>query len=132
MGEQNPDGVNDARDPVVGTADPAVVAQDGAGDHVGDESGAGPGEPVVAERGGAFAFLLYNLARLGLFLLALALFYLVGFRGIALIVVALLVSGAVSYVALYRLRGAASASLAHGWKSWNQKMEARASAEDVD
>lgn len=91
---------------------------------------AAPSEPVVAAR--PHAFLLYNLARLGLLVVAFGIFYLAGFRGLALIVVALLVSGAVSYFALYRLRGAASSSFVGGWKRWNDKLEERTRAEDTD
>ncbi len=99
-----------------------------------DASGAGPGPTDIAadESSRSHAFLLYNLARLALLVLAFAAFYLVGFRGLALIVVALLVSGAVSYFALYRLRGAAAVSFAGGWRRWNDRLEERTRAEDLD
>ncbi len=88
-----------------------------------------PGAPQPAR---PHAFLLYNLGRLVLLLVALGIFYLLGFRGLALVVVALLVSGAVSYFALYRLRGAAAVSFAGGWRRWNDRLEERTRAEDTD
>lgn len=105
-----------------------------------DEHGTTPPEPAAPaqaapatpEPARPHAFLLYNLARLGLLVVALGAFYLAGFRGLALIVVALLVSGAVSYFALYRLRGAASSSFVGGWKRWNDRLEERTRAEDTD
>jgi hypothetical protein len=55
--------------------------------------------------------LAYSLARLGLFLAAVALLYLVGARGLLLVALALLVSGIISFVVLSRQRDAMSSSL---------------------
>jgi hypothetical protein len=55
--------------------------------------------------------LAYSLARLGLFLAALLLLYLIGARGLLLVALALLVSGIISFVVLSRQRDAMSSSL---------------------
>jgi Mn2+/Fe2+ NRAMP family transporter len=55
----------------------------------------------------------YTLARLGLFLAALLLLYLIGARGLLLLALALLVSGIISFVVLSRQRDAMSSSLSN-------------------
>lgn len=55
--------------------------------------------------------LAYSLARIGLFLAALGLLYLVGARGLLLWALALLISGIVSFIVLSRQRDAMSSSL---------------------
>lgn len=52
--------------------------------------------------------LAYTLARVGLFALILALFYLVQMRGWLLLLVAIIVSALISYIALPRLRTSAA------------------------
>lgn len=57
------------------------------------------------------AFLVYNAARLGLFLVALGLLYLVGVGGLMLWALAFVISGIASYVLLSALRDKLSASV---------------------
>jgi hypothetical protein len=91
------------------------------------------GEPEAAGAAPkAHAFLLYNAARLAILAIAFAVFALVGFRGIALLIVAFLVSGAVSYLALYRLRGDAASGLASLYWRVNDRIDARSRGEDDD
>lgn len=64
----------------------------------------------------------YSLARLGLFLAALVLLYLVGARGLLLVAVALLVSGIISFVVLSRQRDAMSSSLSTRFRSMRARV----------
>jgi hypothetical protein len=57
------------------------------------------------------AFLVYNAARLGLFIVALGLLYLIGVGGLMLWALALIISGIASYVVLSRLRDNVSRSV---------------------
>jgi hypothetical protein len=95
-------------------------------DVAGDPELVGPA-PVQAH-----AFLLYNAARLAILGIAFAVFALVGFRGIALLIVAFLVSGAVSYLVLYRLRGDAANGLVSLYWRVNDRIDARSRGEDDD
>jgi len=83
--------------------------------------------------------LAYSLARLGLFLAALLLLYLVGARGLLLVALALLVSGIISFVVLSRHRDAMSSSLSPRLRGiWNRfgafgsRLDEGAKAEDED
>ena len=91
-----------------------------------------PPAQLVAAPAQAHAFLLYNVARLGILVVAFAVFYVVGFRGIALLIVAFLVSGAVSYLALYRLRGDAASGVVSAYWRINDRIDARSRGEDDD
>jgi membrane protein implicated in regulation of membrane protease activity len=57
------------------------------------------------------AFLVYNAARLGLFLVALGLLYVIGVGGLMLWALALVISGIASYIVLSRLRDRVSQSV---------------------
>lgn len=57
------------------------------------------------------AFLVYNAARLGLFLVALGLLYVIGVGGLMLWALALIISGIASYIVLSRLRDRVSQSV---------------------
>jgi hypothetical protein len=57
------------------------------------------------------AFLVYNAARLGLFLVAFGLLYLIGVGGLMRWALALIISGIASYVLLSQLRDKVSASV---------------------
>jgi hypothetical protein len=57
------------------------------------------------------AFLVYNAARLGLFIVALGLLYLIGVGGLMLWALALIISGIASYIVLSRLRDRVSQSV---------------------
>jgi hypothetical protein len=85
------------------------------------------------------AFLVYNAARLGLFLVALGLLYLIGVGGLMMWALALIVSGIASYVVLSPLRDKVSASVegrvdrARGRAvSVRTRLEEGAAAEDAD
>ena len=79
-----------------------------------------------------WAFARYNLARGAILLVALGVFYLAGFRGFALLIVSLLVSGAVSFAVLYRLRDAAGRNITRSYRRLSDRIDSRASAEDED
>jgi hypothetical protein len=70
------------------------------------------------------AFLVYNAARLGLFLVALGLLYVIGVGGLMLWALALIISGIASYIVLSRLRDRVSQSV-------NSRVQ-RASAKATD
>jgi Mn2+/Fe2+ NRAMP family transporter len=83
--------------------------------------------------------LAYTSARIGLFVTALVLLYLVGARGLLLVALALLVSGVISLVVLSRQRDAMSTSLAvrlRGARSrvreFSDRIDEGAKAEDDD
>jgi hypothetical protein len=83
--------------------------------------------------------LAYSLARLGLFLGALLLLYLIGARGLLLVALALLVSGIISFVVLSRQRDAMSSSLSarlRGMRArvgeFGGRLDEGAEAEDED
>jgi uncharacterized membrane protein len=57
------------------------------------------------------AFIIYNAARLGLFLVALGVLYLIGVGGLLLWALALIISGIASYIVLSRLRDNVSQSV---------------------
>ena len=96
------------------------------------DDAAGDPETVAPAPVQAHAFLLYNAARLGILVIAFAVFYVVGFRGVALLIVAFLVSGAVSYLALYRLRGDAASGLVSLYWRINDGIDTRSRGEDDD
>ncbi len=76
--------------------------------------------------------LVYTAARLALFAVVVGLLYLVGLRSYLLLVVALLVSGAVSLVLLNHQRDAMSSSVSGAFRRINDKIDASTRAEDDD
>jgi Mn2+/Fe2+ NRAMP family transporter len=78
------------------------------------------------------ATIAYTAARIVLFVAATALLYLVGARGLLLLGLALLVSGAASYVLLSRQRDAMAGSLSRRLGSFRSRLDAGAKAEDKD
>lgn len=76
------------------------------------------------------AILRYTALRLLLFVAAAALLYLVGLRGFLLLIVALLISGAVSLVVLSRSRDDVSSAITHRISEVNRRIDERAAAED--
>lgn len=77
------------------------------------------------------AFLLYNAGRLGLLLLFGGILWLAGFRGLVLLLFALLFSGAASWFLLGRQRVAVSQALAAQVRQRRDRMAARTAAEDA-
>jgi hypothetical protein len=67
-----------------------------------------------------------------MFLVALGVFYLLGFRGLALLLVALLVSGALAFGLLWRLREDAGRSVRASYRRFSARLDARTDAEDED
>jgi Protein of unknown function (DUF4229) len=83
--------------------------------------------------------LAYTSARILLFIAALAVFYLIGARGLVLIILALLTSGIVSFVVLYKARDRMSASLTSGLtgvrsrvSEFSERIDEGTTAEDAD
>jgi hypothetical protein len=72
----------------------------------------------------------YSLARLGLFLGALGLLYLLGARGFLLLATAIVLSGIVSYFLLTAPRVAMGMRLAGAWRSFTARIDRQARAED--
>lgn len=66
--------------------------------------------------------LFYTTARILMFISCLALLYLVGARGLALVALALVASGIISYVVLSRQRDAMSTSLSNRLSSARARM----------
>lgn len=77
------------------------------------------------------AFLRYTVLRVLLFLAVAALLWIVGIRGLWLVMFAILGSGIISVFALSRSRDAASAALANRMSTIKGRMAERASAEDA-
>jgi hypothetical protein len=74
--------------------------------------------------------LLYTTARAGLFAVTLVVLYLAGMRQLFLLLVAVLVSGILSYVLLGRLRDEMSSSVVERGQAFRARMRARTTAED--
>ena len=86
--------------------------------------------PVAGRGRRGHPILVYTLARFGLLIIAGAVCYLAGARGILLIVLAFLISGLLSYVVLYRQRDNAGARMGGYFSRMNQKIEDSKSSED--
>lgn len=74
----------------------------------------------------------YTTARILLFVAATVIIYLAGARGLFLLGLALLASGAASYVLLSRQRDRMSGALANRFRSLRSRLDTGASAEDDD
>jgi len=78
------------------------------------------------------ATLAYTTARILLFVAATGLIYLAGARGLLLLGLALLVSGAVSYILLSRQRDAMAGALSRRLVSFRARLDAGSRVEDED
>ena len=76
------------------------------------------------------ATLAYTAARLLLLAAAAGLLYLVGARGLLLVALALVVSGAASYILLSRMRDAISSAISRRVDSVRSRIDEGARAED--
>jgi Mn2+/Fe2+ NRAMP family transporter len=76
------------------------------------------------------ATVAYTAARIGLFAVALGLIYLAGARGLLLFALALLVSGAASYVILSRMRDSMAGAIGRRIDSVRSRIDEGARAED--
>ena len=76
------------------------------------------------------ATLAYTAVRFVLFAVAVGLIYLAGARGLLLIALALLVSGAASYVLLSRMRDSMASSISRRIESVRSRIDEGARAED--
>jgi Mn2+/Fe2+ NRAMP family transporter len=74
----------------------------------------------------------YTALRLLLFIAALLVVYLLGARGFLLIALALLISGIVSFVVLWRQRDAMSGALVNSLRSFRRRLDEGTRAEDED
>ena len=72
----------------------------------------------------------YTTARILLFVAAVGLIYLAGARGLLLLGLALLVSGAASYILLSRQRDAMSGALVNRFRTLRARIDEGAKAED--
>jgi Protein of unknown function (DUF4229) len=77
------------------------------------------------------ALMRYTLLRVLLFLAVAALLWIVGLRGLALVMFAILGSGMISIFALSRSRDAVSVSLANRAAKIKRRIDERAAAEDA-
>jgi hypothetical protein len=78
------------------------------------------------------ATVAYTTARILLFVAAAGLLYLVGARGLLLLGLALLVSGAASYILLSRQRDAMAGALSRRLGSFRDRLDTGARVEDKD
>jgi hypothetical protein len=78
------------------------------------------------------ATMSYSVLRVLLFFAALFLLYLVGARGILLLILAALVSALISLVALSRLRDSMSGSLSARISRFQSRLDEGTRSEDVD
>jgi Mn2+/Fe2+ NRAMP family transporter len=76
------------------------------------------------------ATVAYTAARIGLFAAALGLIYLAGARGLLLFALALLVSGAASYILLSRMRDSMAGAIGRRIDSVRSRIDEGARAED--
>ena len=76
------------------------------------------------------ATLAYTAVRFVLFAVAVGLIYLAGARGLLLIALALLVSGAASYVLLSRMRDSMASSINRRIESVRSRLDERSRVED--
>lgn len=78
------------------------------------------------------ATFLYTLMRLGIFAVALGVLYLVGARGIVLLVVAAAASAALSFVILARQREAMAGSISGRITRARERLDEGSRSEDID
>jgi len=92
-----------------------------------------PVEPAAPAPGfGRHPVVVYTLQRLALLLVVGGLLYLVGVRGIWLILFAFLLSGVIAMVALRGSREGASYGITHAVQRVNDRIDASSRAEDYD
>lgn len=75
-------------------------------------------------------FLLYTVARIAMFLAVAGVLYLMGARGLLLLLIAVVVSGLLSFIVLDRLRDAVSARVANRVDAARERRAQAAAAED--
>lgn len=74
------------------------------------------------------AFVQYTVARLALFLACWGVLWLVGAKGVLGVLLALVISGLISYVVLDKVRGRFAAAASHGVRNSFQDFRARFNA----
>ncbi|MFI0433826.1 MAG: DUF4229 domain-containing protein [Candidatus Nanopelagicales bacterium] len=84
----------------------------------------------VRKAGHGHPFVLYTAARIALFVGVGAVLYLIGARGLVLLLFALLVSGLLSFVLLGRLRDAASLRYSERSARRRERQQEKVNAED--
>jgi hypothetical protein len=107
-------------------------AQPDPSDSHDPQSPAAAGVPDDAAIPSAHPVLVYSLLRLAVLAAVGGLLWLLGLRGIYLILLAFLVSGVISAVALSRRREGAAYGITRAVRSANARIDASSRAEDVD
>lgn len=72
----------------------------------------------------------YTAARVALFGVALGVLYLLGARGLLLVVLAIIISGLLSFIALSAQRDRMSSAIARRYADYKQRLDEGAAAED--
>ncbi len=104
--------------------------QQATGDHFEDSSEAGSSTEAPSPDGPRHPIVLYTLARIALLLVTAGLLYLVGARSWLLVLLALIISGLVSYLVLGSLRDAMSTRMDRRMAAARERREAATRAED--
>ncbi len=86
--------------------------------------------PEATSFTGRHPFVVYTALRFGLLVLAAVICYLLGARGLLLVLLAFLISGIVSFIVLAPQRGAVGQRTGSYFRRLNERIEASKSAED--
>jgi hypothetical protein len=121
----------DPAGPATSPVDDTDAQPDTAESHDPD-SAAVAGVPDDAAIPSAHPVLVYSVLRLAVLAVVGGILWLVGLRGIYLILLAFLVSGVISAVALSRRREGAAYGITRAVRSANARIDASSRAEDVD
>jgi hypothetical protein len=117
--------------PDAATTDEPVTDEPVTDEPATDES-AGEVVPAATGFAGRHPVLVYTLLRLGILVAVAGVLYLLGARGLILLVFAFLVSGLISMVALKRPREGAAYGITTTVRKVNDRIDAAARAEDDD
>lgn len=109
-------------------ADAALADSEADGVAAADGSAAGDGAPGF----GAHPIVLYTIKRFLLLVVVGAVLYLVGIRGVWLILFSFLVSGFIAMIALRGSREGAAYGITHAVKKVNDRIDESSRAEDYD
>jgi hypothetical protein len=127
---------DEARADDTATTDEPAAAESEADESVTEEpatdESAGEAAPATAGFAGRHPVLVYTLLRLGILVAVAGVLYLLGARGLILLVFAFLVSGLISMVALKRPREGAAYGITTTVRKVNDRIDAAARAEDDD
>ena len=116
----------DGSTPAEGAPADAAAAEGVAAEGVASEA------PADAASSGRHPIVIYTLKRLLLLMVVGGLLYLVGLRGLFLILFAFLISGVIAMVALKGSREGAAYGITHAVQKVNDRIDASTRAEDYD